>query len=60
MSKEISKNYWKTIVFTFCLGWIVIWIYRAMLSPIYGEIQGTIGMQSNTAMGLISSGYFFG
>ena len=31
-----------------------------MLSPIYGEIQGTIGMQSNTAMGLISSCYFFG
>lgn len=60
MSKEISKNYWKTIVFTFCLGWIVIWIYRAMLSPIYGEIQGTIGTQTNTAMGLISSCYFFG
>lgn len=60
MSKEISKNYWKTIVFTFCLGWTVIWIYRSMLSPIYGEIQGTIGEQSNTAMGLISSCYFFG
>ena len=60
MSKEVSKNYWKTIVFTFCLGWIVIWIYRAMLSPIYGEIQGTIGEQTNTAMGLISSCYFFG
>ena len=60
MSREISKNYWKTIIFTFCLGWIVIWIYRAMLSPIYGEIQGTIGTQTNTAMGLISSCYFFG
>lgn len=60
MTKEISKNYWKTIVFTFCLGWIVIWIYRSMLSPIYGEIQGTIGTQTNTAMGLISSCYFFG
>lgn len=60
MSKEVSKNYWKTIVFTFCLGWTVIWIYRSMLSPIYGEIQGTIGMQTNTAMGLISSCYFFG
>lgn len=60
MTREISKNYWKTIVFTFCLGWIVIWIYRAMLSPIYGEIQGTIGEQTNAAMGLISSCYFFG
>ena len=31
-----------------------------MLSPIYGEIQGTIGEQKNTAMGLISICYFFG
>lgn len=60
MTKEISKNYWKTIVFTFCLGWTVIWIYRSMLSPVYGEIQQTIGPQTNAAMGLISSCYFFG
>lgn len=59
-SKQIKNNYWKTIVFTFCLGWVVIWIYRSMLSPVYGEIQGTIGAQSNAAMGLISSCYFFG
>ncbi|MBU5674858.1 MFS transporter [Alkaliphilus sp. MSJ-5] len=56
----LPKNYWKTIVFTFCLGWVVIWIYRAMLSPIYSEIQGTIGTQTNAAMGLIASCYFFG
>lgn len=49
VSKEISKQYWKTIIFTFCLGWIVIWIYRSMLSPVYAEIQGTIGEQTNTA-----------
>lgn len=54
------KNYWKLIVFTFCMGWTIIWIYRAMLSPIYPEIQMTIGQQSNTAMGLIASCYFFG
>lgn len=56
----LPKDYWKTIVFTFCLGWVVIWIYRAMLSPIYSEIQGTIGAQTNAAMGLIASCYFFG
>ncbi len=56
----LPENYWKTIVFTFCLGWVVIWIYRAMLSPIYSEIQGTIGTQTNAAMGLIASCYFFG
>ncbi|GAA0123301.1 MFS transporter [Clostridium faecium] len=59
-SKSFSENYWKTIVFTFCLGWTIIWIYRAMLSPIYSEIQGTIGQQTNAAMGLIASCYFFG
>jgi MFS family permease len=53
-------DYWKRIVFTFFLGWVVIWIYRAMLSPVYGEIEQTIGPQSNTAMGTIASMYFFG
>lgn len=60
LSKSLPKNYWKTIVFTFCLGWTIIWIYRSMLSPIYSEIQGTIGHQTNAAMGLIASCYFFG
>lgn len=53
-------NYWKRIVFTFCMGWAIIWIYRSMLSPIYTEIQGTIGTHTNAAMGLIASCYFFG
>lgn len=53
-------NYWKQIVFTFCMGWTIIWIYRSMLSPIYTEIQQTIGQQSNAEMGLIASCYFFG
>jgi Arabinose efflux permease len=60
VTRQLPKNYWKTVVFTFCLGWVVIWIYRAMLSPIYSEIQGTIGTQTNAAMGLIASCYFFG
>lgn len=60
ITKQLPENYWKTVVFTFCLGWVVIWIYRSMLSPIYTEIQGTVGAQSNTAMGLIASCYFFG
>lgn len=64
MSKDttavLPDNYWKRIVFTFCLGWTVIWIYRAMLSPLYPEIQATIGAQTNSAMGLIASCYFFG
>lgn len=59
-AKVYPANYWKRIVFTFCMGWTIIWIYRSMLSPIYSEIQETIGLQSNAAMGLISSCYFFG
>jgi MFS family permease len=60
LSTSVQSNYWKRIVFTFCLGWTIIWIYRAMLSPIYSEIQGTIGHQTNEAMGIIASCYFFG
>lgn len=60
LSRAVPKDYWKTIVFTFCLGWTIIWIYRSMLSPIYTEIQGTIGHQTNAAMGIIASCYFFG
>ncbi|WP_346355566.1 MFS transporter [Azotosporobacter soli] len=54
------ENYWKRLVFTFCMGWTIIWVYRAMLSPIYPEIQATIGPQTNAAMGIIASCYFFG
>lgn len=60
LTKSYPENYWKRLVFTFCMGWTIIWIYRAMLSPIYPEIQATIGPQTNAAMGLIASCYFFG
>lgn len=60
LTKSYPENYWKRLVFTFCMGWTIIWIYRAMLSPIYPEIQSTIGPQTNAAMGLIASCYFFG
>jgi MFS family permease len=59
-NEALPLNYWKRIVFTFCMGWTVIWIYRTILSPIYPEIQETIGAQTNSAMGLIASCYFFG
>lgn len=60
LTKAYPENYWKRLVFTFCMGWTIIWIYRAMLSPIYPEIQMTIGPQTNAAMGIIASCYFFG
>lgn len=51
--------YWKKIVLVLCLGWAVIWIYRTILTPIFPEIQATIGQYSDTQMGLIASFYFF-
>ncbi len=55
-----NKDYWKRIVVVLCLGWVSIWIYRTWLTPIYSDIQATIGEQGNSAMGLIASFYFFG
>jgi MFS family permease len=51
--------YWKKIVVVLCLGWAVIWIYRTVLTPIFPEMQATIGAHSNAEMGLIASFYFF-
>ncbi|MTD27043.1 MFS transporter [Erwinia sorbitola] len=51
--------YWKKIVVILCLGWAVIWIYRTILTPIFPEIQNTIGAHSDAEMGLIASVYFF-
>ncbi len=63
-SKDASSTgfdplYWKKIVVVLCLGWTVIWIYRTVLTPIFPEIQATIGAHSNAEMGLIASFYFF-
>lgn len=51
---------WKRLIALLFGGWVVIWIYRSMLTPVYAEIQETIGMQSNAAMGMIASLYFLG
>lgn len=51
---------WKRVVALLFLGWFVIWVYRTMLTPIYDEIQRTVGPQGSAALGLISSCYFLG
>ena len=58
--RNFGYSYWKIIVLTFFLGWVVIWIYRAMLAPVYTEIQQTVGSHSNFDMGLITSFYYVG
>lgn len=36
-------DYWKKIVVVMSLGWVAIWIYRTVLTPIYPEIQASLG-----------------
>ncbi|WP_291292902.1 MFS transporter [Enterococcus sp.] len=63
---EIKKErggfaYWKQIIILMCSGWVTIWIYRSALSPIYPQINESLGGNiSDTALGSIASFYFFG
>lgn len=62
-TSKIEKNglvYWQKVIIMLCLGWVTIWIYRTALTPLFPEIQTTIGSYTNTQLGLISSCYFFG
>jgi MFS family permease len=61
MSQENTRglHYWHTIVIMLCFGWTAIWIYRTVLTPIYTEIQASIGSVSNAELGAIASFYFF-
>ncbi|HIB4710847.1 TPA: MFS transporter [Klebsiella pneumoniae] len=51
-------DYWKKIVVVMSLGWVAIWIYRTVLTPIYPEIQASLGNVSNAEIGAIASFYF--
>lgn len=63
---EINKErgglaFWKQIIILMCSGWVTIWIYRAALSPVYPQINESLGGNiSDTALGSIASFYFFG
>lgn len=53
-----SIDYWKKIVVVMSLGWVAIWIYRTVLTPIYPEIQASLGNVNNAEIGAIASFYF--
>lgn len=53
-------TYWKRVVAILTAGWIVIWIYRTSLTPIYSTLSAYFGRVSNAQLGLISSFYFLG
>lgn len=56
-----GMEYWKKIIILLCAGWVAIWIYRAALTPLYPQINQSLGGNiSDTALGSISSFYFMG
>jgi len=59
-TKRERAPYWKQIVFVLTAGWIVIWIYRTILTPIYPIISSFFGGASDASLGNISSFYFLG
>lgn len=59
-TERVRAPYWKQIVFVLTAGWIVIWIYRTILTPIYPIISSFFGGASDASLGNISSFYFFG
>lgn len=51
---------WKKLVVVLAFGWVVIWISRMMLTPIYPVLSEFFGGVSNAELGAISSFYFLG
>ncbi|WP_087024577.1 MFS transporter [Thaumasiovibrio subtropicus] len=49
---------WQTLVAVLCAGWVVIWIYRTALTPIYPQIQASFNGISDAEVGAIASFYF--
>lgn len=58
-SEEGQFPYWKKLVILLFLGWVVLWIYRTFLTPIYPDVINTVGPHNNTQIGMIASIYFF-
>lgn len=52
--------YWKKLIFILTAGWAIIFVYRALLVPIYPVISQYFGGVTNAQLGYISSCYFLG
>lgn len=59
-NQRIAPDYWKKAIVVLAAGWVVIWISRMMLTPIYSVLSDFFGGVSNTELGAISSFYFLG
>lgn len=60
MTEKKMIPYWQKIVAVLTAGWVVIWIYRTVLTPIYPIISDYFGGATNAQLGSISSFYFLG
>ncbi|MHC5268553.1 MFS transporter [Enterococcus sp. LJL98] len=58
--KQTGFPYWQKIVAVLTAGWIVIWIYRTVLTPIYPIVSAYFGGATDAQLGNISSFYFLG
>ena len=58
-NNQRPASYWKRLTALLCLGWVAIWIYRSMLTPIYPQVMHTLDLHSNQQIGIIASIYFF-
>ncbi|MDV5168207.1 MFS transporter [Photobacterium rosenbergii] len=58
MNNETGIEYWKKLIVVLCFGWVAIWIYRTVLTPIYPEIQAALGGISDTEIGFIATFYY--
>lgn len=58
--KRTTLPYWQKIVAVLTAGWIVIWIYRTVLTPIYPIVSAYFGGATDAQLGNISSFYFLG
>lgn len=56
MSRE--EKYWKSLVFVFFLGWLLMYANRTSLTAIMSALEGLWGL-SRTQLGLINSVFFF-
>ena len=63
VNKKVERGmqeYWKQIIVVSTLGWVVVWLNRTALTPIYPQLSEYFGGATDAEIGAISSFYFLG
>lgn len=58
MNKTDKSNYWLLLVVLLCLGWVMIWLFRSVLSPIFPQVMATLNLNTKGEVSLIYTLYF--